>query len=206
MDQLTQDLKKAHMQILEVPFPALNKGQVLVRNHYSVISAGSEGKTLSDARKGYIAKAKSRQKEVKQVIDMIKTRGLSETYKIVMNKLETPSALGYSSAGEVIGVGEGISEFKVGDRVAVEAMAAGLPIISTDQGAIVESVIHGENGFIVESHNPHQIAEKIKFLIKNPDAREKMGAESRKKYLENFTEGKMVERLHEVFEKVMNVR
>ena len=34
--------------------------------------------------------------------------------------------------------------------VLVEAMAAGLPIISTDQGAITESVIDGENGFIVE--------------------------------------------------------
>ena len=112
------------MKILEVPFPALNKGQVLVRNHYSVISAGTEGKTVSDARKGYIAKAKSRQKEVKQVIDMIKTRGLTETYKTVINKLEAPSSLGYSSAGEVIGVGEGISEFKVGDRVACGGSSA----------------------------------------------------------------------------------
>lgn len=112
------------MQILEVPFPALNKGQVLVRNHYSVISTGTEGKTVSDARKGYIAKAKARQKEVKQVIEMIKTRGLSETYKTVMNRLEAPSALGYSSAGEVIGVGEGISEFKVGDRVACGGSSA----------------------------------------------------------------------------------
>jgi polar amino acid transport system substrate-binding protein len=118
MDQLTQDLKKGHMQILEVPFPALNKGQVLIRNHYSVISAGTEGKTVSDARKGYIAKAKSRQKEVNQIIDMIKTRGLAETYKTVMNKLEAPSALGYSSVGEVIGVGEGVTRFKVGDRAA----------------------------------------------------------------------------------------
>lgn len=90
--------------------------------------------------------------------------------------------------------------------VILEAMAAGLPIISTDQGAIVESVIHEKNGFIVEANNPQQIAEKIKFLIENPDVRKKMGAESRKKYLENFTEEKMLERLKKVFEKVMDVR
>lgn len=124
MDQLTQDLKKGQMQILEVPLPALNKGQVLVRNHYSVISAGTEGKTVSDARKGYIAKARVRQKEVKQVIDSIKTRGLSETYKTVMNKLEAPSPLGYSSAGEVIAVGEGVTGFKIGDQVACGGSAA----------------------------------------------------------------------------------
>ena len=118
MQQLTQKLKSGHMEILEVPFPALNKGQILVRNHYSVISAGTEGKTVADARKGYIAKAKSRQKEVKQVIEMVKRNGLLPTYKLVMNKLKAPAALGYSTAGEVISVGEGVNEFTIGDKVA----------------------------------------------------------------------------------------
>lgn len=60
MNQLTQQLKSGKMEILEVPFPILGKGQLLVRNHFSVISAGTEGKTVTDARKGYIAKARSR--------------------------------------------------------------------------------------------------------------------------------------------------
>lgn len=124
MHQLTQQLKSGHMEILEVPFPTLGKGQVLVRNHYSVISAGTEGKTVSDARKGYIAKAQSRQKEVKQVIELIKTNGLLETYKLVMNKLEAPAALGYSCAGEVIAIGEGVTNFKVGDFVACGGQGA----------------------------------------------------------------------------------
>lgn len=124
MMQLTQQLKSGKMEILEVPFPALNRGQILVRNHYSVISAGTEGKTVTDARKGYIAKAKSRQKEVKQVIEMIKTNGLLPTYKLVMNKLEAPSPLGYSCAGEVIAVGEGVSKFKIGDKVACGGQGA----------------------------------------------------------------------------------
>ncbi len=118
MKQLTQQLKSGKMELLEVPFPALEKGQVMVRNLYSVISAGTEGKTVSDARKGYIAKARSRQKEVKQLMEMIKTNGLLPTYKLVMNKLEAPSALGYSTAGEVIAIGEDITKFKVGDKVA----------------------------------------------------------------------------------------
>lgn len=124
MQQLTQQLKSGQMEILEVPFPALTPGSILVRNYYSVISAGTESKTVTDARKGYIAKARSRQKEVKQVIEMIKTNGLVDTYKLVMNKLEAPSALGYSCAGEVIGVGGDVQNIKVGDFVACGGAAA----------------------------------------------------------------------------------
>lgn len=87
--------------------------------------------------------------------------------------------------------------------VIVEAMAAGLPIISTDRGAITESVINGQNGFIVRSNHPEQIAGKLNELIENPDARNKMAAESRRLYLENFTEEKMVERLVQSFNTVL---
>jgi len=118
MQQLTQQLKSGEMAIIEVPFPAINKNYILVRNHYSVISSGTEGKTVTDARKNYLQKAKSRQKEVKQVVQQIKENGLLSTYKLVMNKLEAPSPLGYSSAGEVIALGEGVTGFKVGDYVA----------------------------------------------------------------------------------------
>ncbi len=118
MQQITQQLKSGKMQILEVPFPVLAKGQILVRNHYSVISAGTEGKTVSDARKGYIAKARSRQKEVKMVINMMKQDGIKKTYDVVMNKLEAPSPLGYSCSGEVIAVADDVSDLRPGDRVA----------------------------------------------------------------------------------------
>ena len=118
MKQLTQLLKNGKMEIIQAPFPVLNSGQILVSNHHSIISAGTEGKTVSDARKGYIAKAKSRKKEVNQVVQMIKQTGIKSTYKFVMNKLDAPSALGYSCAGEIIGVSEGVKNFKVGDFVA----------------------------------------------------------------------------------------
>lgn len=88
--------------------------------------------------------------------------------------------------------------------VIIEAMAAGLPIISTDQGAITESVIDGVNGFIVKPNCPEEIADRIKYLIENPKERLRMGRESRRLYEENFTEDKMVERLAGVFNKVLS--
>lgn len=124
MEQLTQNLKDGHMQLLEVPFPSLGEGQVMVRNHYSVISAGTEGKTVKDARLSYVGKAKSRQEEVKKVITAAKTHGVMKTYKMVMNKLESPNPLGYSCAGEVIAVADDIKHLKVGDFVACGGQTA----------------------------------------------------------------------------------
>ncbi len=88
--------------------------------------------------------------------------------------------------------------------VIVEAMAAGLPIISTDRGAIVESVHDGENGFIVQAENPAAIAAKLEILLNHPEMRETMGRKSRILYEDNFTEEKMVQRLSSTFEAVLN--
>ena len=48
------------MELTEVPIPALGKGMVLVRNYFSLISAGTEGGKVSTARKSYIGKAKEK--------------------------------------------------------------------------------------------------------------------------------------------------
>ncbi|MCE1189604.1 MAG: bi-domain-containing oxidoreductase [Ignavibacteria bacterium] len=118
MLQLTQQLKDGTMEIIDVPAPMIDENSVLVRNYYSVISAGTEGKNVKDARMGYIAKAKARQKEVKLVIEAAKNEGLKKTYELVMNKLDALSPLGYSCAGEVLAVGSSVRDIQVGDFVA----------------------------------------------------------------------------------------
>jgi len=87
--------------------------------------------------------------------------------------------------------------------VIVEAMAAGLPIISTDQGAIVESVIDGVNGFIVEKRNPEMIAKKLIALINNDELRRRMGQQSRRFYEAKFTEDLMVKHMCSAFNAVL---
>jgi glycosyltransferase involved in cell wall biosynthesis len=88
--------------------------------------------------------------------------------------------------------------------VIIEAMASGLPIISTDKGAIIESVINNLNGFIVQERNPHQIAEKLNILITDKVLRHTMAVASRRLYLENFTEEKMVNRLVQSFNSILS--
>jgi len=124
MEQLTQNLKDGKMELLEVPFPAVEKGQVLIRNHHSLISTGTEGKTVKDARLGYIGKARARKEEVKKVVVAAKTFGVRNTYRMVMNKLDAPSPLGYSCAGEVIAIANDVKNFRVGDLVACGGVSA----------------------------------------------------------------------------------
>ncbi|MFM9008712.1 MAG: glycosyltransferase family 4 protein, partial [Bacteroidota bacterium] len=87
--------------------------------------------------------------------------------------------------------------------VIVEAMAAGLPVITTDRGAITESIEDGYNGYIVPLNNPAELAGRIAELSMNPEKRKRMGDASRKRYLERFTEHAMVSQLTRILQTVI---
>ena len=118
MRQLTLKLKNGEIRVLEVPAPVLGPGMVLVRNHYSLISAGTEASSATAARKSLVGKAKERPQQVKQVIDAFKEHGPIQTYRAVMKRLDSYSPLGYSSAGEVIEAAPDVRGFAAGDLVA----------------------------------------------------------------------------------------
>ena len=118
MFQLTQKLGSGEMRVQEVPSPTCEPGMVVVRNHFSLISAGTEGSSVRAARSSLIQKARQRPAQLRQVIESVKRQGLTATYRAVEKKLDAYSPLGYSCAGEVIEVGEGVPEIAVGDKVA----------------------------------------------------------------------------------------
>jgi polar amino acid transport system substrate-binding protein len=124
LDQLTQKLKSGEMAVHEVPSPQVGPGMVLVQNHYSLISAGTEGSTVKTARASLYAKAKERPQQVKQVLDTLRSQGITQTYRAVMKKLDAYSSLGYSCVGRVIGVGSGVTEFRLGDHAACGGLTA----------------------------------------------------------------------------------
>jgi predicted dehydrogenase/threonine dehydrogenase-like Zn-dependent dehydrogenase len=117
MKQLLQHLKTGEIIIEDVPPPICLPGGVVVRNRFSLVSAGTERATVEFARQSIIGKARSRPDLVKQVINRVRTDGLLGTYRAAMARLDQLQPLGYSSAGEVIEVGE-VADVKVGDLVA----------------------------------------------------------------------------------------
>src|SRR4051812_12931405 len=70
------------------------------------------------ARRGLLAKAKIRPDMVRKLLDKAKRDGALSALTAVRTRLSEPLALGYSSAGEVVGAGPGITDFRIGDRVA----------------------------------------------------------------------------------------
>lgn len=69
--------------------------------------------------------------------------------------------------------------------VLMEAMAQGLPVISTQHSGIPELVKDGESGFLVPERDANSLAEKLEFLVKHPEIWEKMGLSGRK-YVEKY--------------------
>lgn len=118
MKQLLQSLKTGELAVEEVPVPELQPNGVLVRNYYSLISAGTEKSKVDTAGKSLIGKALERPDQVIKVLETFTKEGLESTIQKVMSRLDTPSALGYSSAGVVIAVGSNVTWFKEGDIVA----------------------------------------------------------------------------------------
>lgn len=118
MKQVLQDARSGDISVEEVPVPQLLPGCVLVRVAASVVSAGTERASIEFASKNLLQKAKSRPDLVRDVIGKIRRDGIFSALQAVRSRLDQPQTPGYSSAGTVIAVADGITDLHPGDRVA----------------------------------------------------------------------------------------
>lgn len=150
MKQIIQDLKNGATILEEIPMPLVKRGAVLIKTHRSLVSLGTEKMLVEFGKGNLIAKARQQPDKVKQVLDKIKTEGLMPTLEAVFNKLGEPLPLGYCNAGEVIAVGEGVTEFSIGDRVASNGHHAEVVCVPKNLVAkIPDNVTYEEASFAV---------------------------------------------------------
>lgn len=152
MKQVLQNIRTGKVAVEDVPMPSATRGRVLVRTAASIISAGTEKLAIDSGQKSLLGRAKERPELVKQVIEKFRTDGIIETYAAVKSKLDSSTALGYSAAGVVVEAGEGVTGFRVGDRVACAGagLASHAELISVPQNLcshLPEGVAFDEGAF-----------------------------------------------------------
>lgn len=112
-------LKKGQVKLYQVDIPLLEQNSVLVRVDYSFISSGTEFATISASAKSLFVRATSNlSQNVAKVSGAIKDNGLSATFALIREKLDTVMPLGYSCSGQIIAIGKNVENFFVGDYVA----------------------------------------------------------------------------------------
>ncbi len=117
-------MKTGQTVVSDVPVPLGEPGKVLVRVEASLVSAGTERMVVDFAHRNLLQKARSRPDLVKQTVDRARREGIASTFEAVQNRLDRPMTLGYSCAGTIVEVGEGITDLAAGDRVACAGAGA----------------------------------------------------------------------------------
>ena len=84
--------------------------------------------------------------------------------------------------------------------VPVEGMACGKTVVVTRSGGLVESVIDGETGFIIEKRDAQALAEKISLLLRDKDLAQRMGQAGRKHASEKFSRERMAREVAELYQ------
>lgn len=118
MKQVLQQIRGGEIEVVDVPAPKLLTGCVLVHTAASLVSAGTERASSEFAKSSLLQKARMRPDLVREVWNKVRRDGLVSTVAAVRSRLDQPATPGYSSAGTVIAVGEGITDINPGDRVA----------------------------------------------------------------------------------------
>ncbi len=86
----------------------------------------------------------------------------------------------------------------------LEAMACKTPVVASAVGGITEVVVDGETGFLVPPSNPHILAEKINFLLKNKKLAVKFGQNGRKRVEKYFNWKVIAKQTKELYQDLLD--
>ena len=82
----------------------------------------------------------------------------------------------------------------------LEAMAMKKPVVATQTGGIPEAVEAGVTGYLVPSENSRELALAVQDLLKDPDARSRMGEAGKQRVERLFTKQRMMKQLEDVYQ------
>ncbi|MCI4371790.1 MAG: glycosyltransferase family 4 protein, partial [Thermoplasmata archaeon] len=99
-----------------------------------------------------------------------------------------------------------VSRLEAFGIVALEAMATAKPVIVADIPGVREMIEDGREGVLADPVNPHDLGEKIRNLIADPDRRRAMGQRGREKVLESFSIERVTDQIEAVYRAILDGR
>ena len=111
-------VKDGGVVVEEVPAPVAGEGSVLVRVQHSCVSVGTELSSVRMSGLPLYRRALAQPHHAKKVLEVAREQGFARTYKRVRGMLAGGLPTGYSAAGVVVAVGDRVTGFAPGDRVA----------------------------------------------------------------------------------------
>jgi len=131
---------------------------------------------------------------------LCRSLGLSDRVRFWGQRLDVETRLAEAQVALLISNWEGFP------RSILEAMRAGLPVIATAVGGVVESVINGETGFTVSRGDAAGLRQRLAQLLTDAELRTRLGRRARELYEERFTLERTLEKTLQVYREVMEDR
>ena len=116
MKQLVVEKNNPEPILWDTPIPKPGPGEILIKNHYSVVSTGTEIATIESSNKSVADKLQD-SSNIQKGLELFEKEGVRAVWNAVFPKNILPIQLGYSSSGKVIEVGRDVKNFHVGDMV-----------------------------------------------------------------------------------------
>jgi glycosyltransferase involved in cell wall biosynthesis len=131
-----------------------------------------------------------------QLQERVNQLGLTSRVHFLGLRTDIPEVLG---AADIFALG---SDYEGNPLSVIEAMAAGLPIVSTAAGGVPELLQNGKQGFIVQPGRGEQLSEGMMTLLKDPELRRTMGAAAAARAKEKFDVAAMVRAYEELYDEI----
>jgi glycosyltransferase involved in cell wall biosynthesis len=132
--------------------------------------------------------------------DMAAGLGLGERVHFLGEIHTVPELLARASLLVLPSLTEGIS------LTLLEAMARGLPVVATRVGGNPEVVVDGETGYLVPPRLPERLAERMVYLLRQPELARRLGQQARRRVLDHFQAPDMVARYEVLYNEIWRRR